>query len=49
VEETTRAAVRLCDSAELTGVAFFDFFHHQTGGAPNDIELHPLLAFRCLS
>lgn len=44
-----RAAVRLCDSAQLTGVAFFDFFHHQTGVAPNEIELHPLLAFRCLA
>jgi 2-haloacid dehalogenase len=30
-------------------VAFFDFFHHQTGVAPNEIELHPILAFRCLS
>ena len=40
--------MRLCDSAELTGVAFFDFFYHQTG-APNQIELHPLLAFRCLA
>jgi hypothetical protein len=46
---TVHAHVRLCDSAELTGVAFFDFFHHQTGVAPNQIELHPLLAFRCLA
>jgi hypothetical protein len=44
-----RAAVRLCDQADLTGVAFFDFFHHQTGVAPNEIELHPILAFHCLA
>jgi hypothetical protein len=30
---SAHAAVRLCDSGELTGVAFFDFFHHQTGVA----------------
>jgi len=28
---------------QLTGVAFFDFLHGQTGVAPNGIELHPLL------
>ena len=33
----------------MTGVAFFDFLHGQTGVAPNGIELHPVLAFRCLS
>jgi len=27
----------------VTGVAFFDFLHHQTGVAPNGIELHPVL------
>jgi hypothetical protein len=47
--KNARAAVRLCDSAELTGVAFFDFFHHQTGVAPNEIELHPVLAFHCVA
>jgi hypothetical protein len=47
--KNARAAVRLCDSAELTGAAFFDFFHHQTGVAPNEIELHPLLAFKCVA
>jgi hypothetical protein len=46
--KSAHAAVRLCDSAELLGVAFFDFFHHQTGVAPNEIELHPLLAFKCV-
>lgn len=42
-----RAAVGLCDHAVITGVAFFDFQHGQTGVAPNAIELHPILAFRC--
>ena len=27
----------------ITGVGFFDFFHGQTGVAPNAIELHPVL------
>ena len=27
----------------VTGVAFFDFDHHQRGVAPNAIELHPVL------
>jgi hypothetical protein len=35
--------------AAVTGVAFFDYDHGQTGVAPNAIELHPVLAFRCLS
>ena len=43
-----RAAVRLCSKAVVTGVAFFDFQHRQTGVAPNGIELHPVLGFRCL-
>jgi hypothetical protein len=42
-------AVRLCPKAVITGVAFFDFQHRQTGVAPNAIELHPILAFRCLA
>ena len=29
---------------EITGVAFFDFLHGQTGVAPNGIELHPVLS-----
>jgi hypothetical protein len=28
---------------QVTGVGFFDFFHHQRGVAPNIIELHPVL------
>jgi hypothetical protein len=39
--------VRLCPKATVTGVAFFDFKHGQTGVAPNAIELHPILAFSC--
>jgi hypothetical protein len=32
----------------VRGVGFFDYFHGQTGMAPNDLELHPVvgLAFR---
>ena len=30
-------------------IAFFDFDHGQTGVAPNAIELHPILRFKCLS
>jgi hypothetical protein len=44
-----RAAVQLCARAQITGVAFFDYKHGQTGVAPNAIELHPILGFRCLS
>jgi hypothetical protein len=47
--ERARAQVRLCARARMTGVAFFDYFHGQTGVAPNAIELHPVLAFRCLA
>jgi hypothetical protein len=47
--KNSRAAVKVFSKAQLTGVAFFDFFHHQTGVAPNEIELHPLLAFKCVS
>jgi hypothetical protein len=31
---------------DVTGVAFFDFFHRQRGVAPNAIELHPVLSLR---
>ena len=44
---TARSAVRLCAHARVTGVAFFDFDHGQTGVAPNAIELHPILGFHC--
>jgi hypothetical protein len=47
--KNARAAAKVCNTAQLTGVAFFDFFHHQTGVAPNEIELHPLLAFKCVA
>ena len=42
--QTARASLRLCSKARVTGVAFFDFKHGQTGVAPNAIELHPVLA-----
>jgi len=42
-----RAAVQACSSATVTGVAFFDYHHGQTGVAPNAIELHPILGFTC--
>jgi hypothetical protein len=44
-----RQRVRLCARARVTGVALFDTNHGQTGVAPNAIELHPVLAFRCLA
>jgi hypothetical protein len=52
--DDTRCAGRLAggvrtlcrECARVTGVAFFDFFHGQTGVAPNAIELHPVLRFR---
>lgn len=28
----------------IEGIGFFDFPHHQTGMAPNAIELHPVLS-----
>jgi hypothetical protein len=43
-----RNRVRLCAKARVVGVAFWDFFHGQTGVAPNAIELHPILGFACL-
>lgn len=30
----------------VRGVGFFDYFHGQTGMAPNDLELHPVTALR---
>jgi hypothetical protein len=30
----------------VRGIGFFDFFHGQTGMAPNDLELHPVVALR---
>jgi hypothetical protein len=43
-----RENVRLCSRARVVGVAFWDYFHGQTGVAPNAIELHPILGFACL-
>jgi hypothetical protein len=36
---------RLRGTATVTGVGFFDFWHGQSGVAPNAIELHPVLWF----
>jgi hypothetical protein len=44
-----RQAVRVCEKARITGVAFFDTEPDQPGFAPNGIELHPIYGFRCLS
>jgi hypothetical protein len=30
----------------ISGVGFFDYFHGQTGMAPNDLELHPVTGLR---
>jgi hypothetical protein len=47
--QQARLAAKSCARARVTGVAFFDYDHGQTGIAPNAIELHPLLAFHCLT
>jgi hypothetical protein len=44
-----RSVARICAHARVTGVAFFDFLHGQTGVAPTGIELHPILGFACLT
>jgi len=33
---------------EITGIGFFDRPHKQTGRAPNNIEIHPILSIRFL-
>jgi hypothetical protein len=47
----TSSFAPLRGSAAITGVGFFDVRHPrpQRGVAPNQIELHPVLAFRSLS
>ena len=47
--QTARNAARLFARASVTGVAFFDFDHGQTGVAQRAIELHPVLGFHCVS
>jgi hypothetical protein len=44
-----RSLVRRCARARVVGVVFWDYYHGQTGVAPNVIELHPILGFSCLS
>jgi hypothetical protein len=44
-----RSLVRpFCAKARVVGVAFWDYYHGQTGVAPNVIELHPILGYSCL-
>jgi hypothetical protein len=44
-----RSLVRpFCAKARVVGVAFWDYYHGQTGVAPNVIELHPILGYTCL-
>lgn len=43
-----RGLVSVCGRARVTGVAFFDVKHGQTGVAPNAVELHPVLGSHCL-
>ena len=31
---------------EITGPGFYDFPHHQTGAAPNNLEIHPVLSLK---
>jgi hypothetical protein len=45
----SRRLARICGRARVSGVAFFDFLHGQTGVARNGIELHPVLGFACLA
>lgn len=47
--QAARRVARVCPRAAVTGVAFFDYDHGQTGVAPNAIEPHPVLRFQCLS
>ena len=41
----TRSFRTLHGTGTVTGVAFFDFLHGQTGVAPNGIEIHPVIGF----
>ena len=34
---------------EIVGIGFFDFFHGQSGNAPNGFEIHPVLSLRVLT
>ena len=37
------------DRVDVMGIGFFDFHHGQYGAAPNQFELHPVLAIRHMS
>ena len=48
--EVRRALRRIPRGAivDVTGVGFFDSYHNQRGMAPNNFELHPVLAIRAV-
>jgi len=43
-----RAAIRVCSDAVLVGVLFHTR-RHERSGAPNGVELEPLLSFKCVA
>jgi hypothetical protein len=43
-----RAAIRVCSDAVLVGVLFHTR-RHERSGAPNGVELEPLLSFECVA
>ena len=45
LRQPTTSMRTLTGTATITGVGFFDKSHGQGGGAPNGIELHPVLRF----
>lgn len=47
--KNAQAAARICSKARVTGVAFFDYKHGQTGVALNAVELQPVLDFACFA
>jgi hypothetical protein len=47
--QPTTAMRTLTGTATIMGVGFFDKSHGQGGGAPNGIELHPVLSFSSTS
>jgi hypothetical protein len=48
MRKARRFVRRYCARARVVGVAFYDYYHGQTGVAPNAVELHPILGYSCL-
>jgi hypothetical protein len=46
---SARGALRTCARARVVGVAFWGRRGPANGSAPSGIELHPILAFKCLA